>query len=85
MTTTKIYFALIVGLSLISAATIAGTSSTAEHSTSVNADELFAVFMQAALRRPSSSPPSSLTKRRHGRNAWCTDIADGLCREFPSP
>jgi hypothetical protein len=85
MTTTKIAFALIVGLSLISAATIAETASMAEHSTSVSGDELFAVFVDLRTSITFNHSIAQYEDPRFYARAWLEDAIKSALRSTKEP
>jgi hypothetical protein len=85
MTTTKIAFALMLGLSLTSAATIAGTAFTAEHSTGVSADELFSVFVDLRSSIVFDREIAQFEDPRFYTHAWLEDAIKSALNAAKQP
>jgi hypothetical protein len=85
MTTTKTHFALMLGLSLISAATIGGTASSAERSTGISADELFAVFVDLRTSITFDHSIAQYEDPRFYTRAWLEDAVKSALRSTKEP
>jgi hypothetical protein len=85
MTTTKICFALMLGLSLIAAATIGGTASSAERSTSVSADALFSVFVDLRSSITFDHSIAQYEDPRFYTRAWLEDAVKSALNAAKQP
>jgi hypothetical protein len=85
MITTKIRFALMVGLSLMSSATIGGTASSAEHSSIVSADELFTVFVDLRSSVKFDQSIAQYENPRFYSRAWLEDAIQSALNAAKQP